>query len=103
VVLFKEVSVEIISEQGGANPPDPLVECPVFGNHSVHGIVGRDKKPGVQMGLEQSKPIRPGRMPINREMEQKSQAHKPQGNNSQTDINSFVRPYLHDVFSEKKE
>ena len=57
VVLHDQSVIGIEGEEHGGYSADQMIYFSVFRNRAVHGIVGRDEKPGVEMGLQKYKQV----------------------------------------------
>lgn len=65
MVLWKELVVRIEREQESSQLTNSFIKAAVLAYRPMHGIVGSNKKAGIQMGLQQNKKVGNGRVPVN--------------------------------------
>src|SRR5690606_27653194 len=78
VMLRQEPRVPIVSKEKSGNGTDKAIQFRSTGSdYAVHGVVGGNKKPGIQVHLQQQKQVWQWRGEINRKAQQVYEQAKP--------------------------
>lgn len=90
MVFWEKSPIKIVRKKDCGDPSYCMVNFLIWRNYSVHGIMGGDKKPRVQVHLYQDTQISQGISPVDRYVQQKQKGAKPKDDDRQCDDQAFV-------------